>query len=182
MSAPSKIHNVQLVKIQPEEMLATTSELNPAPSLVTGFGESRGMGYWAATQVKGLGPEIHVVSLADVFHMTEGSTPYTVDWQGDESPTGSETVARCQMDVVGTREAQCVLLNGVCTIKPMNGKIIQTTLWESDQFIVPKKQGCHIGRCQIGRNACEGKGLAEVRCDGRDTPPYSEMDKVCQQN
>nr|QNO53640.1 UDP-N-acetyl-D-mannosamine dehydrogenase [Methanosarcinales archaeon ANME-1 ERB6] len=33
---PSKIHTRQLVKIQPEERLATTSELNPAPRLVTG--------------------------------------------------------------------------------------------------------------------------------------------------
>jgi len=32
----------------------------------------------------------------------------------------------------------------------MNGKILQMTLWEPDQLIVPKKQG----------NACRGKGLA----------------------
>ena len=32
----------------------------------------------------------------------------------------------------------------------MNGKIIQMTLWESDQLIVPMRQG----------NACRGKGLA----------------------
>ncbi len=56
MSVPSKIHNIQLVKIQPEERLATTSELNLASSLVTGCGEARGMGYWAATQVKGFNP------------------------------------------------------------------------------------------------------------------------------
>jgi hypothetical protein len=74
MSVPSKVHDIQLVKIQPEERLATTSELNPASSLVTGCGEARGMGYWAATQVKGLSPEIHVVSEADVVHLTEGST------------------------------------------------------------------------------------------------------------
>jgi hypothetical protein len=47
------MHNIQLVKIQPEERLAASSELNLAPSLVTGCGEARGMGYWAATQVKG---------------------------------------------------------------------------------------------------------------------------------
>jgi len=34
--APSKVHTRQLVKIQPEERLATTSELNPTPSMVTG--------------------------------------------------------------------------------------------------------------------------------------------------
>jgi hypothetical protein len=52
MSVPSKIHDIQLVEIQPEEMLAATSELNLAPSLVTGCCEARGMGYWDATQVK----------------------------------------------------------------------------------------------------------------------------------
>jgi len=46
----------RLVKVRPEERLATTSELNLAPSLVTGCGEARGMGYCAATQVKGLSP------------------------------------------------------------------------------------------------------------------------------
>ncbi|RCV65121.1 hypothetical protein C5S53_05280 [Methanophagales archaeon] len=47
------MHIIQLVKIQPEERLAATSELNSASCLVTGCGEARGMGYWAAAQVKG---------------------------------------------------------------------------------------------------------------------------------
>ena len=103
MSVPSKIHTVQLVKIQPEERLATTSELNPAPSLVTGCCEAMGMRYWTATQVKVLSPEIHPISEVDVFHLTEDSTLITVNpnpqsWdmpessgmlQGDASPTGS---------------------------------------------------------------------------------------------
>jgi RNA-directed DNA polymerase len=174
LSVPSKIHNIQLVKIQPEERLATTSELNLAPSLVTGCCEARGMGYWAATQVKGLSPEITIVSTADVVHVTEGRTLIADSpnlqswniagsygtWRGDESPTGSETVARYQMDIMGTREAQSVLLTGVCAIKPINGKIVQTTLWESDQLIVPVRQG----------NACGGKELAGVRRLDRETP------------
>ena len=165
MSVPSKVHNSQLVKIQPEERLAATSELNLASSLVTGCGEARGMGYWAATQVKGLSTEIFVVPEADVVHLTEGSTLIADSpnlqswnitgssgtWRGDESPAGSETVARYQMDIMGTREGQSVLLTGVCPIKPINGKIVQTTLWESDQFIVPVKRG----------NACGGKGLVQ---------------------
>jgi hypothetical protein len=53
------MHNIQLVQIQPEERLAATSELNLASSMVTGCGEARGMGYWAATQVKGLSHEIN---------------------------------------------------------------------------------------------------------------------------
>ena len=164
MSVPSKIHNSQLVQIQPEERLAATSELNLAFCLVTGSGEAKGMGYWAATQVKGLSPEIFIVPEADVVHLTEGSTLIADSpnlqswniagssgtWRGDESPAGSETVARYQMDIMGTREGQSVLLTGVCAIKPIDGKIVQTTLWESDQFIVPLKRG----------NARGGKGLA----------------------
>ena len=164
MSVPSKVHNIQLVQIQPEERLATTSELNLASSLVTGCGEARGMGYWGATQVKGLSPEISIVSEADVVHLTEGSTLIADSpnlqswnitgssgtWRGDESPAGSKTVARYQTDIMETRETQSVLLTGVCPIKPINGKIVQTTLWESDQLIVPMKQG----------NAYGGKGLA----------------------
>ena len=67
------------MKIQPEERLATTSELNLAPSLVTGCSEAKGMGYWAATQVKGLSPEMSMVSVADVFPLTEGSTLVAVN-------------------------------------------------------------------------------------------------------
>jgi hypothetical protein len=164
MSVPSKIYNIQLVKIQHEERLAATSELNLASSLVTGCGEAKGMGYWTATQVKVLSHEIFIVHEADVVHLTEDSTLVAVSpnlqswniagsvgtWRGDESPTGSKTVARCQMDIMGTREGHSVRLMGVCAIKPINGMIVQTTLWESDQLIVPVKRG----------NACGGKDLA----------------------
>ncbi|KAF5435148.1 hypothetical protein C5S35_11905 [Candidatus Methanophagaceae archaeon] len=60
------MHNIPLVKIQPEERLAASSELNPASCLVTGCGEARGMEYVAATQVKGLSHEIFIVPEADV--------------------------------------------------------------------------------------------------------------------
>ena len=158
------MHNIPLVKIRPEERLAASSELNLAPSLVTGCGEAKGMGYRAATQVKGWSPEIFIIPEADVVFLTEGSTLIANSpirtWQGDASPAGSETVARYQTDIMGTRETQSVLLTGVCAVKPINGKIAQTTLWESDQFIVPVKQG----------TACRGKGLAGARWTGRDTP------------
>ena len=79
MSAPSKTYNIQLVQIQPGERLATTPELHLAPSLVTDCSEARGMGYWAATQVKGLSPEMIVVSVADVLLPTEGNTLIAVN-------------------------------------------------------------------------------------------------------
>ena len=46
--APSKAHTRQLVKIQHEERLASTSELNPTPCLVTDRCEAGGKGYQAA--------------------------------------------------------------------------------------------------------------------------------------
>jgi hypothetical protein len=115
------MHNIQLVKIQPEERLATSSELNLAPSLVTGYGEVRGMGYGAATQVKGLSHEIVIVPEADVVVLTEGNTLIIASlkrtWRGDASPVGSETVARYQLDIMQTRETPSVLLSGFTMTK-----------------------------------------------------------------
>ena len=45
---PSKARSRQLVKIQHEERLAATSELNPTPCLVTDRCEAGGKGYQAA--------------------------------------------------------------------------------------------------------------------------------------
>jgi hypothetical protein len=74
------------------------------------------------------------VSEADVVHSTKGSTLIAMTERGVENLTGSETVARYQRAIMGTRESQ----------------ILQTTLWGSDQYIVPPKQG----------NTCGGKGHA----------------------
>ena len=100
---------------------------------------------------------------ADVLCVTEGSIHTSISpnlrswniaeslmtWQGDVSPAGSKTVACYQTETMGTWEAQGVLHWEVCDVKPMNGKTLQMTPWESDQFIVLMKQG----------NACGGKGL-----------------------
>ena len=151
MSAPSKAYTIQLVKIQPEERLATASELNPAPGGVTCHREARGMGYRAATQVKGLSHEITIISEADDVHLFGRQYSHSRYWRGYASPTGSETVARYQKDSVGTREAQCISRSfGICDDKPINGKESQMMHWESDQLIVVMKQG----------NACRAKGLA----------------------
>lgn len=91
------------VKIQPEERLASTSELTLASSLVTGCSEAKGLGYWAATQVKGLSPEIIIVSEVDVVRMTEGSThiavnPNLVSCNFDKS--AGILARRCELDGV----------------------------------------------------------------------------------
>src|SRR5665648_189769 len=126
------------------------------------------MGCQATTEVKVISPEIPKILEADVFRVTEGSIYSTISpnlqsvlkisrslrtRQGAVSPTGSQTVAWHQKEIMGTREAQYVLSKGVCTVKPINGKMVQTAYWESDQFIVLMKQG----------NACGGKGLTKVR-------------------
>ncbi|KAF5416292.1 MAG: hypothetical protein C5S38_02970 [Candidatus Methanophagaceae archaeon] len=116
-----------------------------------------------------MSPEILMILEADVVCVTEGSIHTTVSlnllsWniagssgtrQGDVGPAGSKTVAWYQTETMGTREARYALLTvlGVCAIKPINGKIPQMAYWESDQLILPLKQG----------NACGGKGLTGVR-------------------
>ncbi len=85
--------------------------------------------------------------------------------QGEVSPTGSKTAAWYQMETMGTRETQYAIPQGICDIKPMNGKTLQTAHWESDQFVVLMKQG----------NACRGKGLTEVRLTSGAHLPHSEV-------
>lgn len=111
MSAPRKVHAIQLVKIQPEERIAPASELNLAPSSVTNCREAKGMGCWAATQVKGLSSEIIIVSVVDTVHIVEDRILITAK-RGYASPTESETVARYQKDSMGTRETHGILHKG----------------------------------------------------------------------
>ena len=129
--------------------------------------------------VKVISPEIPMILEADVLRVTEGSNHSTDNkqlrsWdiaessatrQGDVSPTGSKTAAWYQTETKGTRETQYAFHKGVCDIKPINGKIFQIAFWESDQFVVLMKQG----------NACEGKGLTEVRVTSGAHLPHSEV-------
>jgi RNA-directed DNA polymerase len=115
--------------------------------------------YRAITQVKGLSPEIPVVSVADTVHLVAGSMPITVK-RGYEHPTGSETVARYQMDRLGTRESHNVSAKGGYGLfKSEEDEIIQMTLWQSDKPIVAMKQS----------NVCGAKGFTEMRGEDRDT-------------
>jgi len=135
-------------------------------------------------KVKVISPEILMILEADVVCVTEGSIHTTVSpilrsWniaessgtlRGDVSPAGSQTVAWHQTETMGTRETQYALLvlptgAGVCVIKPINGKIPQMAYWESDQRIVPLKQG----------NSCGGKGLTGVRWTPGVHLPHPEV-------
>jgi hypothetical protein len=129
--------------------------------------------------VKVISSEILLILEADVICVTEGSNHKTEikqlqSWdiaessakrQGDVNPTGSKTVAWYQTETMGTRETQYAFPKGICDIKPMNGKILQTAFWESDQFVVLLKQG----------NSCGGKGLTEVRVTSGSHLPHSEV-------
>ena len=129
--------------------------------------------------MKVISPEILIILEADVICVTEGSIHTTISqhlqsWniaessgtrQGDVSPTGSQTVAWYQKEIMGTREAQYALPTGVCAAKPIDGKMVQMAYWESDQIIVLLKQG----------NAYGGKGLTEVRVTSGAHLPHSEV-------
>ena len=136
-------------EVQSGERLATTSVPNSAQGKVTTLVKPEEGRYWAVTQVKVLSPEITIVTEADTLHFVEGRMGNTVKGEVISTPSGSETVARCQKDSMGTREAQGALRKGVCNDKPIDGESLQKAPWESDQPIVPRKQG----------NACGGKGL-----------------------
>ncbi|OGJ87303.1 MAG: hypothetical protein A2268_01825 [Candidatus Raymondbacteria bacterium RifOxyA12_full_50_37] len=149
MSAPSEIYTDQLVKVQSGERLATTPEPNSAPDGVTCLREARGRGYRAATQVKGLSPEmLHCSGSRRFSYARKAIIPYPF-WQGYGNPAGSETVARYQTEGMGTREARYAPYR-VRVTKPNKGKVSQMAYRVSDQFILVMKQG----------NACGAKGLA----------------------
>lgn len=116
--------------------------------------------YWATgTKPKELSPEITIIGKADALHFVEGRIAASVKGKEVAVSPGSKTVARYQTASMGTRETRGALFKGVWSTKSENGKVSQMAPWESDQPILPEKQG----------NACGGKGLAEIRGGSRDT-------------
>lgn len=148
-------------EVQPQQRLAASCVANSAYGEATSHMKPGGARYRAVTQVKGLSPEIPNVSEVEAVHLAEGNSLIPDKRRGDKNLAGSETTARYQKERVGTREAQSVPYecSRVCVSKPIDGKLIQKTLWESDQSIVVRKQG----------NACGAKGLAVMDRGGRDT-------------
>jgi RNA-directed DNA polymerase len=145
--------------IQPGERPAITPVLNSACEEVTDHMKPEGRRDQAITQVKVLSPVIDNNTEAEAVHCEEGSMDKADKGEAIYTPSGSKAMAGYQMESAGTGETQGVPKNEVCNNKPINGKEIQKTHWESDQLIVPKKQG----------NACRGKGLAGMQEDGRET-------------
>ena len=138
-------------EIRPQERIATACVVNSAYSKVTNYMKPEGARYWAVAKAEGLSPEIINVSEADAVHLAESGILNTDKRRGGKNLTGSETTARYYKDRAGTRETQSVSSrNRICNTKPVNGKVEQKALWESDRPIVARKQG----------NSCRVKGLA----------------------
>ncbi|MGB6867657.1 MAG: group II intron reverse transcriptase/maturase [Candidatus Aminicenantaceae bacterium] len=155
-----ELFNLSRREVQPQQRLATDCVANSAYGEVTNHMKPEGARYWAVTQVKELSPEIPVVSEAEAFHLAEGNSLISDRRRGDKNLTGSETMARYQKEKAGTRETRSIPRdNRVCISKPMDGKLRQKMLRESDQFIVVRKQG----------NACGAKGLAVMDREDGDT-------------
>jgi len=108
MSAPGQAWVTNPVQVRTEQRLATSSELNPACNEVTSCMKPGGRRCRAATQVKGLSPEItNVVSGRHAsFRGRQQRTWRYLASQADAP--GSETVARHHMRNLGTWEIQAV--------------------------------------------------------------------------
>jgi hypothetical protein len=125
--------------------------------------------YQAVTQVKGWSSENYLIREADTFH-TSGRLNKTETVRGEVSTAlaESKTTAWDQEDDLETWETQGVRpAVGTTEQQAMKSKELQKTRWESDQSIVPLKQG----------NACGGKGLTVVPESIGKHPPHAEADK-----
>ncbi len=109
------------------------------------------------TQVKGLSPEINHRVGGRCCSYSSRHNSYSHKGQGDKSPTGSETVSRCQRTDMNSGEPRY-------TQESMRQQVLkdkepQNVSRQSDYPIVSMKQG----------NACGEKGIEGVRGDVRDT-------------
>ena len=93
MRAPSEAHIVQLVQIQPEQRLATSSELNLTYGEVTSRAKLEERMYQAVTQVNVLSPEIFVIVEVDAFHCDGRRNCYPATGKRIEALPGSEAMA-----------------------------------------------------------------------------------------
>jgi len=149
MSALSKASIIELVKVQSGVSLADTPELNLAPSVVTYCREAKGKGCQTATQVKGFSPATFHFPVVDGFHISGRQQAFHTKKLNEKQLAGSETVIWCQNDYRGTWESQNIpSTNGNCK-QTEEVRMYVMMLWQSDKFVVVKKQS----------NVCGAKGL-----------------------
>lgn len=100
---------VQQVRVPSGERLATAPVQNPACREATNYMVPGGRRYQAATQVKGLSPEMSSVIEADMLHIHGRQHSYIRNGEGGAALSGSETVAWYQRGCLGTWEIQGVV-------------------------------------------------------------------------
>ena len=93
MSAPGQAQIVQQVRILSGERLATAPVRNPACRKATNCMVPGGRRYQAATQVKGLSPEMSIVIEADMLHFHGRQHGYIRKGEGVAALSGSKTGA-----------------------------------------------------------------------------------------
>jgi hypothetical protein len=76
---------------------------------------------------------------ADMLHCHGRQPGYIRHGENRAALSGSETVARCQKERIGTREAHGIPWTRVGGDKPINGEESPRMSWESDQFIIAMK-------------------------------------------
>ncbi len=138
MSVPSKAYIVQLVQVQREVGLAVASEPSPAPDGVICHREARGMGIPSHNASEGIEPRNTCRVGGRYCSFSRRQNSHNRYWRDCASPTGSETVARYQMDNIGTWESHNAP-ERVWVAKSEEGKAMQMTLWQSDKPIVAMK-------------------------------------------
>lgn len=100
---------VQQVRVLSGKRLATAPVQNPACREATNYMVPGGRRYQAATQVKGLSPEMTSVIEADIFHGGGRQYGYIRNGEGGAALSGSETAAWYQKGCLGTWEIQGVV-------------------------------------------------------------------------
>jgi len=121
----------------------------------------------AATQVKGLSPEILHVMEADLLHIQgRQNNDNRMMGEGVVAPSGSKTVAWYQKENVGTREIQNVSQEGISANNLKRGggadSVLEVGLTRSTE-----ETANHGG----------GKGLEAIRSKRGEHLPYDEMGK-----
>lgn len=141
MSAPGQAWVTNPVQVRTEQRLATSSELNPACNEVMSCTEPGGGRCRAATQVKGLSPEITNVENGPTRFISWQAAADLTLWASQADAPGSETVARHHMHNPGTWEIQAVAVG-----------------WQGPDN--PQRRGGAAGSLEVG--PAQSRGVARV--------------------
>ena len=100
MSAPSEVHRIQLVKIQPSQRLTTIAERPITSREVTNVMKLIERTIQAVTQVKVLSPVMFNIIEADILHNDGKQQGYSRYGEWIFSLSGSKTMACIEMETM----------------------------------------------------------------------------------